>query len=155
MSEKILKAICLMVDENDLTEIELTRESLELKLVRQGFSSDSISYVLDWIANLNQDIPKSPAALAGKDSLRTFTDEELDLIDPEFLNYIMKIESMKLINQDERELILDKLKLIDNEDLSEDSMRFLIAMILFGTKNHNNDFLFTHAHEPEILKTLN
>jgi Smg protein len=131
MTEILLKTIFTLLQSSEVDAEGLSREDLALVLEDYGFKPNKINHLLDWISDLS-DISKDNGGLITSNGIRVFTNEELDLIDITFLNYIIKLERTGIINANQRETIVTQLQKIDNYGFSIETKQLVISMIIFG-----------------------
>ncbi len=107
-------------------------ETLTRKLSMAGFDDEDIHQALDWLSELaRQDIGNYPTTLAENHSFRCFSALEMEKIDTEGRGFIVFLEQAKIINPLQRELLIDRVLAMDEENSSLDKIKLIVLTELW------------------------
>jgi len=117
-------------------------ETLTRKLSMAGFDDEDIHQALDWLSELaRQDIGNYPATLADNDSFRCFSTLEMEKIDTEGRGFIVFLEQAKIINPLQRELLIDRVLSMDEENSSLDKIKLIVLTELWIQNQLSDDMV--------------
>ncbi len=129
------------------------RDELAQDLERAGFEQANVERALDWLADLagerNTALPNPlsftdatlehaagdaedgpVAALAVPTSMRVFTDGELSRLSAECRGYLMSLERTGILSALQREIVIDRLLALENEELDVEQLKWVVLMVL-------------------------
>ena len=107
------------------------RDSLQNGLIQAGFSPAEINKAFDWLDELAR---QRPSASVGRlDTLvRVYAEPELDRLDTECRGFLMFLEQSGVIDADQRELVLDRVMALDQDEVDVDDLKWVVLMVLFN-----------------------
>lgn len=115
-------------------------ETLTRKLTMAGFDDEDIHQALDWLSELaRQDIGNYPATLSENNSFRCFSTHEVEKIDAEGRGFIVFLEQAKIINPLQRELLIDRVLAMDEENSSLDKIKLIVLTELWIQNQLSDD----------------
>lgn len=131
MKETVLDVLMYLfesyVDSPD--EPEPNRHELERELGRAGFHDREIERALDWLDGLNDaagsDAPKDTA-------FRVFDSAELERLDASSRGYLLQLEQIGILRPAQREIVIDRLLALDNEEIDVEQTKWVVMMVLFS-----------------------
>lgn len=107
------------------------RDSLQNGLIQAGFSPAEISKAFDWLDELARQRPASP--LPRLDTpVRVYVEAELDRLDIDCRGFLMFLEHSGVIDADQRELVLDRVMALDQDEVDVDDLKWVVLMVLFN-----------------------
>ncbi len=108
------------------------RESLETELFEAGFQPIEIRKAFDWLDALakSRDLPDGP--MAGSGAIRLYTDREIGKLDTECRGFLLFLEQAGVIAPASRELIIDRLMALDEEEADLDLVKWVTLMVLYN-----------------------
>jgi Smg protein len=130
------------------------RDELAQDLERAGFEQANVERALDWLADLAGErstaLPNplsftdaaldgaatgvaegSPVAIvAAPTSMRVFTDGELSRLSAECRGYLMSLERTGILSALQREIVIDRLLALENEELDVEQLKWVVLMVL-------------------------
>jgi Smg protein len=107
------------------------RDSLQNGLIQAGFSPAEIHKAFDWLDELARQRPASP--VARRDTpVRVYADAELDRLDPDCRGFLMFLENSGVIDADQRELVVDRVMALDQDEVDVDDLKWVVLMVLFN-----------------------
>jgi Smg protein len=107
------------------------RDSMQAGLISAGFSPSEISKAFDWLDELARQRPArtEPAGCAGP--VRVFAEPERSRLDPEAIGFLMFLEHNGILDAIHRELVLDRVMALDQDEVDLDDLKWVVLMVLF------------------------
>ena len=107
------------------------RDSLQNGLIQAGFSPAEINKAFDW---LDEPARQRPAAATPRlnTPVRVYAEPELDRLDIECRGFLMFLEHSGVIDADQRELVLDRVMALDQDEVDVDDLKWVVLMVLFN-----------------------
>ena len=108
------------------------RDSLQNGLLQAGFAPTEINKAFDWLDELARQRPvvSKPRDIAGP--VRLYVELELAKLDRETLGFLMFLEQQGIIDAAQRELVLDRVMALDQEEIDLDDLKWVVLMVLFN-----------------------
>jgi len=133
MKETILDVLLYLFEHYiyDEPDVVRDRDSLQNGLIQAGFSPTEISKAFDWLDALALQRPVSPAPRPGG-PVRVFVEAELDRLDLETRGFLMFLEQHGVLDAEQRELVLDRVMALDQDDIDLDDLKWVVLMVLFN-----------------------
>ena len=157
MKEETILDVLLYLFENyiyDDPDVVRDRDSLQKNLLQAGFSPTEISKAFDWLDGLSRERPLHPAKRHDA-SLRLFSDIELQRLDIESRGFLMFLEQHGVLDADQRELVLDRVMALDQEEIDLDDLKWVVLMVLFNQPGSEAAFAWMESQmfgdEPEPI----
>jgi Smg protein len=117
-------------------------EVMTQELSAAGFEQPDIVGAVDWFHHLKtMQIQPVPEYSHQHTSLRQLTDRELKKINLESLSFVLFLQQAGVINDVERDLILDRAMALKQEHIAIEEMRW-ITMIALWNVGREKDYLF-------------
>ena len=88
------------------------RDSLQNGLIQAGFSPAEIHKAFDWLDELARQRP--------------------DRLDLECRGFLMFLEHSGVIDADQRELVVDRVMALDQDEVDVDDLKWVVLMVLFN-----------------------
>ncbi len=107
------------------------RDSLQNGLIQAGFSPSEISKAFDWLDELARQRPASTVPRLDT-PVRVYSEPELDRLDRECRGFLMFLEHSGVIDADQRELVLDRVMALDQDEVDVDDLKWVVLMVLFN-----------------------
>jgi len=131
MKESVLDVLMYLfesyVESHD--EPEPNRHELKQELGRAGFHDREIERALDWLDGLNAagagNAPKNTA-------FRVFDVAEQERLDSPSRGYLLQLEQIGILQPAQRELVIDRLLALDNEEIDVEQTKWVVMMVLFS-----------------------
>jgi Smg protein len=133
MKESILDVLLYLFEHYFSEDADLVRDrdSLQNGLIQAGFSPAEISKAFDWLDALADQRPSvSEPRVDGP--VRVYHGAELDKLDVESRGFLMFLEQHRILDADQRELVLDRAMALDQDELDLDDLKWVILMVLFN-----------------------
>ena len=114
-------------------EIEPDHNQLRSELESAGFGDREIDRALDWLEGLaGQNAGDQPHDAPLARSIRVYSRYELTRFDTECRGYLMYLEQIGILSAVQRELVIDRLLALDEEDIGIDQIKWVVLMVLFS-----------------------
>lgn len=117
------------------TDVFIEQNELTDELLRAGFNKPEILKAIDWLEQLAelQHSDESPYLLTNpQQATRIFTESECQVLDVECRGFLMFVEQIGVINNETREMVLDRLAALDKNFIVLDDLKWLVLMVLFN-----------------------
>jgi Smg protein len=110
-------------------EPEPNRHELKRELGRAGFHDREIERALDWLDSLNS----TGAGTAPQNTaFRVFDDVEQERLDSASRGYLLHLEQIGILQAAQREIVIDRLLALDNEEIDVEQTKWVVMMVLFS-----------------------
>lgn len=116
-------------------------QALAKKLSAVGFDDDEISEAIDWLgvlANTDTNYLKQSDIT----SFRVYTAQELAWIGLKAVGFIQFLESAKLIDSQQREIIIDRALAVEETPITIDKLKIIVLMMLWSQGKEPDLFIF-------------
>lgn len=157
MKEETILDVLLYLFENyiyDDPDVVRDRDSLQKNLHQAGFSPTEINKAFDWLEELSRDRPAHPGQRQDA-PLRLFAEAELQRLDTESRGFLMFLEQHGVLDADQRELVLDRVMALDQEEVDLDDLKWVVLMVLFNQPGSEAAFAWMESQmfgdEPEPI----
>jgi Smg protein len=134
MKEETILDVLLYLFEHyiyDDPDVVRDRDSLQNGLLQAGFSPTEINKAFEWLDELSRQRPTNNAARA-PGSVRLFADIEMQRLDTETRGFLMFLEQHGVLDAGQRELVVDRVMALDQEDIDLDDLKWVVLMVLFN-----------------------
>lgn len=134
MKENVLDVLMYLFENYiyDEPEIEPDREDLNESLEAAGFSQGEIERAFRWLDELAEQRHTPELASLNDQPVRLFGDEESRRLDTEARGFLMHLETLGVIDPARRELVVDRLMALDNDDIDLEDVKWVVLMVLFN-----------------------
>ena len=121
-------------------EPEPDRNALRGELERAGFHDREIDKALEWLDGLaareEDPVWQSPTDRA----IRVFNEEEYTRLDSDCRGYIMYLEQIGILTPAQRELVIDRLMALGEEEADIEQIKWVVLMVLFSQPGQENAY---------------
>ncbi len=133
MTGSVLDILIYVFDQYMLAEAPEVpeREALAADLERAGFGRHNVERALDWLADLAGERSR-PDIDSTQPSLRVFSADELDRISTSCRGYLLQLEQEGILSPLQREIVIDRLLALDNEEIDVEQTKWVVMMVLFS-----------------------
>jgi Smg protein len=108
------------------------RDSLQNGLLQAGFAPTEINKAFDWLDELARQRPATSTPRDTAGPVRMYVEQELAKLDRETLGFLMFLEQQGILDADQRELVLDRVMALDQEEIDLDDLKWVVLMVLFN-----------------------
>ncbi|MBS0458380.1 MAG: DUF494 family protein [Proteobacteria bacterium] len=131
------------------------RDSLQNGLLQAGFSRSEINKAFDWLDDLSRQRPASAQPCNAVGPVRLYVEPELAKLDTEALGFLMFLEQQGILDAAQRELVIDRVIALDQEQVELDDLKWVVLMVLFNQPGAEAAFAWMETQifddEPEPL----
>lgn len=130
-----------MSDEPEEVEFEQDREALKYELLEAGFQRSSIGKAFEWLEALSdfQEQPERRIHVASP-SFRVYSEQEGEKLGPECRGFLLFLEQMGVLDHTTREMVIDRVMALDDNDVDLDQLKWVILMVLFNQPGSEEAF---------------
>ena len=135
--------------------------ALAKKLSAVGFEEDEISKALGWLTDLAETTQQLsvqyPQQTAFSFGTRIYVSQELDALGTAALGFIQFLESAKVINPIQREIIVERALAVSDTHISLDKLKVIVLMVLWSQGQEPDGLMFDELFldedeaEPRLL----
>jgi Smg protein len=140
MKETVLDVLMYLfesfVDSED--EPEPNRNELKEDLRRAGFGDRQIERALDWLDALNTTEVAHTAPQSA--AMRIFDSAETEKLDARARGYLLRLEQIGILAPAQRELVIDRLLALDNDEIDVEQTKWVVMMVLFSQPGQQEAF---------------
>ena len=131
MKENIFDVLMYLLENYMEEVIELPSDSdiIHSELLEAGFETYQVNKAFDWIESLSINTGIKKTAFS---TFRIFCPEEIIKLDIECRNFILFLELHGILNTRNREIIIDRVMVLDKEDISMEKLQWIVLMVLLS-----------------------
>lgn len=132
MKEDMFEVLMYLFENHMQTDCKLhiTEDVLMAELERVGFNSITIGRALDWLDGLLS-VQEQTVPLACAESVRIFTSNEIQKLNPEIIGFLLSLQHMGILNTITRELVIDRLMALEEHDIDLAQVKWVTLLVLF------------------------
>ena len=108
------------------------RDSLQNGLLQAGFAPTEINKAFDWLDELSRQRPVAAEPRAIDRPVRLYVEQELTKLDRETIGFLMFLEQQGILDAAQREIVLDRVMALDQEEIDIDDLKWVVLMVLFN-----------------------
>lgn len=134
MKENVLDVLMYLFQHyiSDDTDIDPDRESMGSALLAAGFHPHEVRQAFEWLDDL-ADRQKTPVTMVNEErSFRIFINPEIAKLDMECRGFLLFLEQSGILNSETRELVIDRVMALGNEEIDLPQLKWIILMVLFN-----------------------
>jgi Smg protein len=121
-------------------------EALVKKLSAVGFEEDEISKALGWLTDLaettNEFSMLHPQQTSFSTGFRIYVDHEFDVLGAAAIGFIQFLESAKVINPLQREIVVERALAASDSQISLDKLKVIVLMVLWSQGKEPDGLMF-------------
>jgi len=136
-------------------------EALVKKLSAVGFEEEEISKALGWLTDLaettNEFSDRYPQQAAFSFGMRIYAQQEFDGLGTEAIGFIQFLESAKVINPIQREIVIERALASSEPQVPLDKLKVIVLMVLWSQGKEPDGLIFDELFsddedaEPRLL----
>ena len=115
-----------------------SRDVLREELEHAGFAESGIERALEWLEGLAGDAPQ--VGDANTRSFRVFNGHEQARLAPDVRGYILQLENIGILSNQQRELVIDRLLALEAEEIDIEQVKWVVLMVLFSQPGQETAF---------------
>jgi Smg protein len=139
MKETVLDVLMYLFESyvDSPEEPEPNRHELKRELGRAGFHDPEIERALDWLDGLNS----TATGNAPQDTaFRVFDAIEQERLDAASRGYLLHLEQIGILQPAQREIVIDRLLALDNDEIDVEQTKWVVMMVLFSQPGRQDVF---------------
>ena len=105
------------------------RADIARDLESAGFRGANVERALDWLAELADERTR-PGLREDNRAFRLYTHEECARLDTDARGLLLALERGGILSANQREIVIDRLLALDNEELSLEQVKWVVLMVL-------------------------
>src|SRR6478672_7845547 len=121
-------------------------EALVKKLSAIGFEEEEISKALGWLTDLaeatNEYSDRYPQQVTFSFGTRIYAQQEYDVLGTEAIGFIQFLESAKVINPIQREIVIERALAVSEPQVSLDKLKVIVLMVLWSQGKEPDGLIF-------------
>lgn len=134
MKEDVLDVLMYLFETYIETEDEpeADQNTLRIELIKAGFNNNEIDKALDWLDGLaehNENFIENNETVS---ATRIYNSAELNQLDTSCRGFISYLEQINILTTTQRELLIDRLLALNNQDINVDQIKWVVLMVLFS-----------------------
>ena len=131
MKENIFDVLMYLFENYMEDELELLPDSdaIRTELLEAGFESCEVNKAFDWLDSLSLQRGIKPTV---SPAFRIFCPQEIAKLDIECRNLIMFLEQNGILNSSNREIVIDRVMALENEEISMEKLKWIVLMVLLS-----------------------
>lgn len=120
------------------------RDSIQIRLLEAGFPLTGILKAFAWIDGMAH---RQSAGLIPVDdrSIRIYSDWELQYLDLACRSLLLNLEQSGILSPSSRELVLDRVMALENQDLDAEDLKWIVLMVLFNQPGQEDAYVWMEA----------
>jgi Smg protein len=123
------------------------RDSLQAGLIQAGFSPSEVSKAFDWLDELARQRPSAAVSVEPvRGPVRIYADVEEARLDAECRGFLMFLEHNGVLDGLQRELVVDRVMALDQEEIDLDDLKWVVLMVLFNQPGQEAAFAWMESH---------
>lgn len=119
------------------TEDQPNQDQVRTNLLEAGFPQPEIAKALDWLDTMEQ---QQVIRTVSSPAFRVFSVAEQARLDTESQGLLIYLEQCEILTPATRELVIDRIMAIDEEQFSSEYLRWMILMVLYNLPNEQLAF---------------
>lgn len=153
MKENVLDVLMYLFEHYIYDEPEQTpdRALLENSLSEAGFTDGEIHKAFRWLDDLADQRSLEDVNTGAVRSLRLYAPVELERLDESIRGLLLYLEQAEVLDMPRRELVIDRLMALEDEEITLDDVKWVVLMVLFNQPGQEanyawmEDYLFDEA----------
>lgn len=121
-------------------------EALMKKLSAVGFDEEEISKALGWLTDLveanHEFSEQDPQSGAFSSGIRIYAPQEIDVLGTPAVGFIQFLESAKVINPMQREIVIERALAASEAPMSLDKLKVIVLMVLWSQGKEPDGLMF-------------
>jgi len=135
--------------------------ALVKKLTAIGFEDEEITRALGWLTDLEEAnhefADQYPQQTAFSFGIRIYAQQEMDVLGTEAVGFILFLESAKMLNAVQREIVIERALAVGDAPVSLEKLKVIVLMVLWSQGKEPDGLMFDELFldeddaEPRLL----
>jgi Smg protein len=104
-------------------------DTIRTDLTDAGFDDFEVDKAFDWLDSLTLQHPIKPSIAP---AFRIFSNREIAKLDVECRNFLIFLELSGILLPHNREIVIDRIMALEDDDISLDKLKWIVLMVLFS-----------------------
>jgi len=142
MKENVLDVLMFLFEKYyyDEPEEEPDRAAMEENLHQAGFTNTEIDKAFAWLDGLAEQRHQPELIPRTDRPIRVYVEHELDRLDTDCRDFLLYLENIGILDAQRRELVLDRLMALGNDEITLEDMKWVVLMVLFNQPGQEANF---------------
>jgi Smg protein len=142
MTENVLDVLMYLFETYADAEMapEPDRDILREELEQAGFGEIEIERALEWLDGLAEQGGDAGRVAPNDRTIRVFSHEERVRLDAACRGYIMYLENIGILPPAQRELVIDRVMALGDDEVDVDHIKWVVLMVLFSQPGQESAF---------------
>jgi Smg protein len=134
MKENVLDVLMYLFENYfyDEPDEQPDRDSMEENLHEAGFSNGEIDKAFEWLDGLAEQRFQPDFKMQTDEPIRVFIESETDRLDTACRDFLMYLSNTGILDAQRRELVLDRLMALENDEINLEDVKWVVLMVLFN-----------------------
>jgi len=145
MKETVFDVLMYLFDNYFVEDYEINsdQESLKYELVQAGFGDNQVIKAFDWLEGLalQKDLIHLEN-LAGKDTLRIYSEREMEKLDVACRGFLLFLEQSVVLDACDREVVIDRAMALEAEEIDLQQLKWVVLMVLLNQPGKEAAFIW-------------
>jgi Smg protein len=139
MKENVFDVLMYLFENfmDDEEEILPDNDVVRTELLAAGFEQIEVNKAFDWLESLGFQGTIKPTVAS---AFRIFCAEEIARLDLECRSFIMFLEQSGILTATNREIVIDRVMALGNEEISIEKLKWIVLMVLLSQPNEEVAF---------------
>ncbi len=139
MKENIFEVLLYLFENYLDNEVEMLPDSdaIRTELLEAGFESIEVSKAFEWLESLGSRRELEPIVSS---AFRIFSAEETNKLNLECRNFLIFLERTGILIADSREIVIDRVMALENEEISLEKLKWIVLMVLLSQPDDETAF---------------
>jgi Smg protein len=131
MKENVFDVLMYLFEHYMEDEVDILPDSDDVRteLLAAGFEQIEVSKAFDWLESLGFQGNIRPTVAP---AFRIFCEDEKSKLDVECRGFIMFLEQSGILSANNRELVIDRVMALGNEEISLEKLKWIVLMVLLS-----------------------
>ena len=131
MKENIFDVLMYLFENYMEDELDTLPDSdvIRTELLEAGFEQIEVTKAFDWLDSLSLQRAINPLVTP---AFRIFCDQEKTKLNVECQNLLMFLEHNGILNSANREIVIDRVMALENEEISLEKLKWIALMVLLS-----------------------
>lgn len=131
MKESVIDVLMYLFESymDEDADSEPDRENMQSRLLEAGFQHSEIEKAFDWLEGIQG---QGGMPLHTGQAIRLYHDREVQKLDSECRGFLLFLEQTAVLNPASRELVIDRVLALDEEEIGLDQLKWIVLMVLFN-----------------------
>jgi len=150
MKDNVMEVLMYIFDHfyEDDNHLRMPQEEISTMLDQAGFDSADVTHALWWLDGLVELCDQADdGSLSRAPGFRAISPLEQALLPVSCQGYLLKLEQLGILDDYSREMVIDRVQALDEDDVSLESVRWVVQMVLFNLPGREQAFASMESFE--------